>query len=350
MSGRLQNRAEGWALARKALDYMEEFNIPPTSENYAIWATYACDQNSELCDALDKHIDEGRAFDPAFLDAIHEKFFSLKRLQDAVMASSGQMTKELGAVRESLRAAHRDQMDYGRALEGASGDLDRETDPDALKNMIQTLINATAKMQERSQSLERRLHETSSEVTQLRSNLERVREEAMTDALTGIANRKRFDEMLRKGRRGFETDGDPMCLILCDIDHFKRFNDTWGHQTGDQIIRFVAGCMTRHAAEHQTVARYGGEEFGIVMPKTKLAEAKVLADKVRATVESKKLMRKSTNEDLGNITISIGVTEFKAGESVEQLIERADNYLYKSKQQGRNRVTSDENADVANAA
>lgn len=350
MSGRLQNRAEGWALARKALDYMEEFNIPPSAENYAIWSAYACDHNNELCDAIDKHIDEGRAFDQPYLDTLYEKYFSLKRLQDAVMASSGQMTKQLGEVRESLRAAHRDQMDYGKTLQGATGDLSAETDPEALRQMVQTLIDATAKMQERSRNLERRLHETSSEVTQLRSNLERVREEAMTDALTGIANRKRFDEMLRKGRRETEADGQPMCLLLCDIDHFKRFNDTWGHQTGDQIIRFVAGCMTRHADEHQTVARYGGEEFGIVLPKTKLADAAAIAEKIRKTVESKKLMRKSTNEDLGNITISMGVAQYRAGESVESLIERADSNLYKSKQNGRNRITVEDPSDVANAA
>lgn len=350
VSGRLQNRAEGWALARKALDYMEEFNVPPTSENYAIWSAYACDHNNELCDSIDKHIDEGRAFDQPFLDSLYEKYFSLKRLQDAVMASSGQMSKELGAVRESLRAAQRDQVDYGKTLEGASGNLNGETDPDALRQMVQTLIDATAKMQERSRNLERRLHETSSEVTQLRSNLERVREEAMTDALTGIANRKRFDEMLRKGRRDTEATGDPLCLMLCDIDHFKRFNDTWGHQTGDQIIRFVAGCMTRHADDHQTVARYGGEEFGIVLPKTKLAEASAMAEKIRKTVESKKLMRKSTNEDLGNITISMGVAQYKAGESIESLIERADTNLYKSKQEGRNRVTVEPAGGIASAA
>ncbi|HCR66657.1 MAG TPA: GGDEF domain-containing protein, partial [Oceanicaulis sp.] len=189
--------------------------------------------------------------------------------------------------------------------------------------------------------LERRLQETSQEVNQLRSNLEKVREEAMTDALTGVANRKRFDESMRKSRRDADLNGSPFSLVLCDIDHFKRFNDTWGHQTGDQIIRFVSACLARYASDHHVVARYGGEEFGIVMPNTSLEDAKAIAEKIRQVVESKRLLRKSTNEDLGNITISMGVSQFRPSEVVECLIERCDANLYKSKQQGRNRVTVD---------
>ena len=205
-------------------------------------------------------------------------------------------------------------------------------------------------MQQRSRELERRLHETSSEVVKLRTNLERVREESMTDALTGIANRKRFDEMLRKGRRSADANNESMCLILCDIDHFKRFNDTWGHQTGDQIIRFVAGCMSRNASDHHTVARYGGEEFAVVMPKSSLMEANALAEKIRMTVESKRLLRKSTSEDLGNITLSLGVAAYKHGEAVEDLIERSDANLYKSKNSGRNCVTTETSNSVRSAA
>lgn len=215
-----------------------------------------------------------------------------------------------------------------------------------MKRLVESLVAATARMQRRSQALEDKLQATSNEVTQLRSHLERVREEAMTDALTGIANRKRFDEALRRARRAADNTHKPLSLVLCDIDFFKRFNDTWGHQTGDQIIRFVAGCLTRHAQEHHIVARYGGEEFGIVMPETDLETAKAISEKIRKTVESKKLLRKSTNEDLGNITVSLGIAGYREGESIEELIERSDANLYKSKTNGRNRSTGD---DVAQA-
>ncbi|MEE2524839.1 GGDEF domain-containing protein [Hyphobacterium sp. HN65] len=340
MNGRLQG-PEGRALAKETLDLMERYDIAPTPENYAVFSCYTSDSLPELCEAISKRIESGEPFDQPFCDMLYSDHFAIAKIQEAVMASSGAMAKELVQVRETLKAAERHTAEYGETLAGAEGAFDEDADPGHVRDVIRSLVSATTKMQTRSKELERRLQETSSEVVKLRSNLERVREEAMTDALTGIANRKRFDEMLRKGRRSADTNNDAMCLILCDIDYFKRFNDTWGHQTGDQIIRFVAGCMTRNASDHHTVARYGGEEFAVVMPKATLPEANALAEKIRMTVEGKRLLRKSTSEDLGNITISLGVSEYRHGEAIEELIERADANLYKSKKDGRNRVTTD---------
>ena len=349
MNGRLQG-PEGRTLAKETLDLMEQYQIAPTPENYAVFSCYTSDSIPELCEVVSKRIEAGEPLDQKFCDLLYNEHFAIAKIQEAVMASSGAMAKELIQVRETLKVAEQHTAAYGETLAGAEDAFDENADPGQVRDVIRSLVSATTNMQMRSRDLERRLHETSSEVVKLRSNLERVREEAMTDALTGIANRKRFDEMLRKGRRSSDANQDPMCLILCDIDHFKRFNDTWGHQTGDQIIRFVAGCMSRSAAEHHTVARYGGEEFAIVMPKTSLGEAAVLAEKVRVTVEGKRLLRKSTSEDLGNITISLGVAEYSPGEAIEDLIERADSNLYKSKKAGRNRVTSDNGAGVRSAA
>ena len=325
VNGRLLNGAECRALAARALELMETHAVPPSPENYAIWSSYASDHNGELCETLDRMIESGEPFTAATNDKLYDKFFSQKIIEDLLLNSSGVMTKELGNVSMSLAAATRDTAAYGETLAGAEGELANASDPETMRRMIQDLVDATSKMQTRSRTLERRLHETS-----------------------GVANRKRFDEKLRKGRRAADENNEEFCLILCDIDHFKRFNDTWGHQTGDQIIRFVSGCMTRHAKDNHTVARYGGEEFGVVMPNTSLEEATKLAETIRHTVESKKLLRKSTNEDLGNITISIGVAKYRKGEAIEALIERSDTNLYKSKQNGRNRVsveTADEDTN-----
>lgn len=340
MNGRLHT-PEGIELARTALALMAEHGVAPTPQNYAVWVSYASDSIPELCEALQERIARGGPIEDDFCEDLYERHFTFKRIQDAVIETGGAMSRELGVVVRTLEDVERDTAAYGEALAGASGALETSTDESSLRRMVEGLVSATARMQRRSRELERRLQETSSEVDQLRDNLEKVREEAMTDALTGVANRKRFDEAMRKSRRAAELQGDDFSLILCDIDHFKRFNDTWGHQTGDQIIRFVAACLSRFSKDHHLVARYGGEEFAVVLPKTRLDDAMAIAEKVRATVESKRLLRKSTNEDLGHITVSMGVSQHRLGESVEELIERADVNLYKSKQTGRNRLTTD---------
>ncbi|WP_339736839.1 GGDEF domain-containing protein [uncultured Maricaulis sp.] len=340
MNGRLLGK-DGKEFAQKALDLMEQFNVPPTPENYAVWVSFASDTNPELCETVRNHIQSELAFTAEVSTELFDQYFQWHAIQDAILESGGMMSRELGNVRETLLAAEADTLAYGETLAGATSQLGEAVTDPGIKKLVESLVNATAKMQRRSHDLEHKLQATSKEVTKLRDNLERVREEAMTDALTGIANRKRFDESLRKARREADSHGTPLSLVLCDIDFFKRFNDTWGHQTGDQIIRFVAGCLTRHAPETHVVARYGGEEFGIVMPAATPQEAHEIAEKIRRTVESKKLLRKSTNEDLGNITISMGIASFQAGESIESLIERADTHLYRSKTEGRNRTTTD---------
>jgi diguanylate cyclase len=348
VNGRLHT-PEGIELARTALALMAEHGVAPTPQNYAVWVSYASDSIPELCEALQERIARGGPIEDDFCEDLYERHFTFKRIQDAVLETGGAMSRELGVVVRTLEDAERDTAAYGEALAGASGTLEASTDESSLRRMVEGLVSATARMQRRSRELERRLQETSSEVDQLRDNLEKVREEAMTDALTGVANRKRFDEAMRRSRRAAELQGEDFSLILCDIDHFKRFNDTWGHQTGDQIIRFVAACLSRFSKDHHLVARYGGEEFAVVLPKTRLEDAAKIAEKVRATVESKRLLRKSTNEDLGHITVSMGVSQHRLGESVEELIERTDVNLYKSKQTGRNRLTIDGHQTTAAA-
>src|SRR5690606_20294379 len=124
-----------------------------------------------------------------------------------------------------------------------------------------------------------------------------------------------------------------------DIDHFKRFNDTWGHQTGDQVIRYVASVIGRNCAPPRMAARYGGEEFAMLFPAEHGPAVEAALDTMRREIASRALKRRSTNEDLGAVTISIGVAHWREGEGPACLIERADAALYASKRGGRNRLT-----------
>ena len=199
----------------------------------------------------------------------------------------------------------------------------------------------------RAKSLEGELQASSQQVNELRTKLADVRKESMTDPLTGIANRKAFDEAVAAASDRVARDGEEVTLLLCDIDHFKLFNDTWGHQTGDQVLRLVASCLAENTKGRDTAARYGGEEFAVLLRGTGLEAATRLANQIRAMVETKKLVKKSTGDVLGAITISIGVAQFAPGETGEAVVRRADACLYGAKHNGRNLVINQNDARMA---
>jgi diguanylate cyclase len=184
-------------------------------------------------------------------------------------------------------------------------------------------------------------------VRELRSKLDNVRKESLTDPLTGIANRKAFDDAVARAVAQMAQEPEAVTLLLCDIDNFKSFNDNWGHQTGDQVLRLVANCLAENVKGRDTAARYGGEEFAVLLRNTGLEAATRVADQIRRAVETKKLVKKSTGEVLGHITISVGVARFAPGEAAETAIRRADACLYGAKSHGRNMVVNQDDARVA---
>ncbi|HWD28480.1 MAG TPA: GGDEF domain-containing protein, partial [Rhizomicrobium sp.] len=168
---------------------------------------------------------------------------------------------------------------------------------------------------------------------------------------TGIANRKAFDTELTAAIVEARASSQPLALFMCDIDLFKSFNDTWGHQTGDHVLRLVANCLSENTKGRDTAARYGGEEFAVIVRQADLGAAMRLAEQIRANVQSKKLVKKSTGDILGSITVSIGVAQLAPGEDSVTLIQRADMCLYSAKRSGRNCVIAqnDPRAAVAEA-
>jgi diguanylate cyclase len=204
-------------------------------------------------------------------------------------------------------------------------------------------------MEKTNNALEARLKASKHEITQLQHNLEAVRNESLTDPLTTLANRKFFDLALDKAMAESAKSGEPLSLLMTDIDHFKKFNDTFGHLTGDQVLRLVAQAVKQNVKGQDVAARYGGEEFAVVLPRTALQQALTVADHIRRAVMGKELMKRSTGEHLGRITISIGVAVRRPDDTAQSLIGRADTGLYAAKRNGRNRVICEADPEVAQA-
>ena len=176
------------------------------------------------------------------------------------------------------------------------------------------------------------------EIETLRQNLEAARREAHTDQLTGVGNRRLLDLELHKAIEEVAVDGRPLSMILADVDHFKRFNDTHGHSVGDKVLKIVGHQMSAKVAEPGLVARYGGEEFAAILPGTDLNGAVALAEVIRGAFEGRELRGSGGGENYGQITLSFGAASYRAGESATALVDRADAGLYAAKRAGRNRV------------
>ena len=336
------NKDRAQALARDAFAWMTQRNIPPTPENFELSYNFVSGENAEMKRAIEALISNGCKFDASVMTILHQRYFRTPKEEDAVAELGEKITAELDSVLHILETAGRDHSAYGKTLSHASGELGGAKLGDAaIKNLIDQVIGATRAMEARSKTLELQLQTSSREVNDLRDRLESVRRESLTDQLTGIPNRKAFDKALLESIESSIETGDPLSLVMCDIDHFKSFNDTWGHQTGDQVLRLVANCLSENVKGRDTAARYGGEEFVVILPQTELTDAVGLANQIRNKVESKKLVKKSTGDILGVITISAGVTQYDANESAVEFLRRADICLYAAKRSGRNRVVSE---------
>jgi diguanylate cyclase len=329
----------GISAAKQALASLEQHGIAPLPKYYEVWLNYHAEIKPALRADMDKLLAQGRAIDEYVCTSLHATHIDTDSLDEKIRKAGDTITSEIAGVVQGLSAVKHHTTSFGKTLADAGRQLDGAASPQAVRSIVAGLSNATAQMSRQSMELEAKLNATAREVGLLKAQLEEAKAEAGTDALTGIANRKVFEEQLTVAMNNENFRAPPAILIIGDIDHFKQVNDTWGHQTGDQVIRFVASVLTRFAPEGSTVARIGGEEFALLMPAIALDRAKAVAQHIRAAVEGKKLVRRSSNEDLGRITISLGLAQAVRGEAGDSLVARADAALYASKRNGRNQVS-----------
>jgi len=327
--------------AKFALLMMEEENIDPTPQNYAVWYTYASKANPELKRTLDDHLDQ-KSLTGELCAEIFAKFLAPVDKTAQVGALAGKLETEVGTAVSLIDRAGQDAARYGDVLENAGGEIENtKTDQDLL-NVVDRLLSETRCAVDQTRAVEDQLSQAAGEIQQLRKALETAQTEANVDALTGLANRKNFDTMLARGTEEAKKSNHPLSLLVLDVDHFKKFNDTYGHQVGDQVLKLLGAVLKSNVKGQDTAARYGGEEFAVVLPNTSLDNASKLAETIRVQVAGKSIVQRNSREKLGQITISIGVAQYVPGEPMEQVIRRADQALYCAKGNGRNRVVSEQ--------
>jgi diguanylate cyclase len=329
-----------------ALTYLKGNQTPAYPRNYELWYTYAAGFNRELNKAINDSLKRAGRLTPELTERFYDEFLSPLRLGDRVGEVSTKVSGELNEIMELLQASGGNVKGYGQSLRSAASGLAEARSSDQIRDIVQHVISATSEMETKNRELETQLEESQTQIKDLQESLEAIRYESLTDQLTGLANRKHFDQSLERSIEAASRRGESLALMMCDIDHFKQFNDTYGHQTGDQVLRLVGASIKASVKGRDIAARYGGEEFAIILPDTALDSSVVVANQIRTAVMAKELIKRSTGESLGRITMSFGVAHYRAGESAESLIERADDCLYTSKRNGRNRVTDENDPSV----
>jgi diguanylate cyclase len=333
---------QAYDLAQLALAEMRRLGVWPTPLNFELWLNIVSEPQGALGREVARCTARGEVITEARSEELADRYLNRSRLDEQMREAGDTLSKQLRQVQRAVASAQKSSAAYGRTLEGANRELTAESQPTDVKRLVDDLTSATREVQRQNDALEQRLTTSTGEVQRLRERLEAAQIEAMTDALSNLPNRKAFDTALKRALSESDETGAPVCLAMFDIDHFKAFNDTWGHQTGDQVIRYVASVLSRVATAPYVAARYGGEEFAIILPGETAEHAVAIVDAVRAEIGSRSLKRRSTDDDLGAVTVSIGAAQRRRGESAATLIERTDAALYDAKRNGRNRVTNAE--------
>jgi diguanylate cyclase len=326
--------------ANLAIDLLRRSLIPPYPQFYELLYTYATGVNPALNTRINSIFRDG---DPSadLAEALYNEFLKAQDVNERISSVTERMSARISDVHEAIDSAMVTANAFSGTLQTATGDLAEETGIERLRELAAKLLRETRAMQDTNRRLEQRLEGSRSDIASLQRDLDEVRRESMLDPLTKIYNRKSFDEGILRATAEADEDKSPLCLMLVDIDFFKNFNDSYGHQTGDQVLRLVAMTLKSNIKGKDIVARYGGEEFGAILPSTDLDGAVIVGDNIRKAIQAKELLKRSTNEKLGRITASFGVAQYRHGESPASLIERADRCLYAAKRAGRNRVFSE---------
>lgn len=345
-----QNTEKASEIAAEALDRIHGEGLSPLPDIFELWYVYYAELNPEVVRAIDILETSQQKITDERCQELHQRFLSETSQNERVKEAGDRIAETIKTVGGAVVSVKTATADYSSSLEEVSEKLSGDNiDIEDARAVIGDVVANTQNMVEQNALLEEELSKSTEVMQELQRDLEMVKKEALTDGLTNLSNRKAFDAEIVRIQKEAAESGAPFCLIMMDIDHFKSFNDNYGHQVGDQVLRLVAKTLFDGVKGRDVVARYGGEEFAIILPETDLQGAIKVGDHLRKAVASKEIVNRNSGTKLGRITLSGGAAEFSKDESLDDLIGRADAALYSAKHNGRNQVSASK-GNAANKA
>jgi diguanylate cyclase len=338
----IESIEETHRLAARALNALKSACLAATPKNLELWFMFVEGRNPALARDIQRLAQKDGSFKQPDADALYDAHIVRQGLSRDIVDLIQRFEDEMGRVADAVETSGANATGNNEKLRFLSVELRRSAaDNPAVGALMDGVLSVAKSVREANERLEQQLARSSDEVDTLRRNIDNIQQEAMLDPLTGVKNRKTFDLEIDRLIRDAQQTGEPLALVMADVDHFKKFNDKWGHQTGDHVLRLVADVMNANIKGQDVLARYGGEEFSIILPGTSLANAVMLANRIRVAVESRRLKKRRTDEDLGLVTLSMGAAMLQWNDTIETIIERADKCLYAAKNAGRNQVVDE---------
>ena len=320
---------------RHALPLLNKHQTPVNPVNYAVWYEYVSGDNADLVNAIDSRLSKNQPITAEVTQSLYEKYVLMGMPERLEKTSSGLKI----VVDNTLVNITKAESTTGSMLTNLSSSqeaLESCNSTEELKGLLGDIISNTQAMAKSGNELKQELAHSSQEISSLKKELEAVKRLAETDALTGLLNRGAFNRELTDLCRQTAVES---ALVMFDLDHFKNINDTFGHLLGDKVIQFFASLLKKHAGEQHLAIRYGGEEMAMILLDINQRDALKVAESIRSTFANSRLKKKGSTDSIGQVTVSIGLSMLRSTDSPQGLIERADEALYLSKENGRNRIS-----------
>src|SRR3989339_831632 len=338
----LEERNKAGEYLRLALTYIAKYNLPANPVNYTVWYEYVAGKNMKLKKAIDASLDAAGPISADNVESLYQKYVADgdRIVISKLLTKIALMLKDItGHVLET----EGDLAGHGQNLGELANQISEAHNYNQIKGIVDQMIVETKELVDSGKRLQTRMKISSEDLKQLQQELEKSQQEAQTDALTSLLNKRGFEKRFELERIRAKQNETPFSIIMVDIDHFKKVNDTFGHLVGDSLLKSVANILKSQLRKNDIASRYGGEEFLILLPETGIDGATAAAQKIKDNLAKKEWKLKETGESMGRVTVSMGIALYRLNEPEEALIKRADDALYLAKNNGRDRIiTQDE--------
>jgi len=327
---------KSFKILKETVPLLLKHKISAEPTNYAIWYTYASNESPQLNAAMDGSLKRFNSISQAKAQDMYRS-----HVADKQEVSAWQLRQSIDAMitefSQTVKDTHHETTDFRNAMDRSLDGLQKvEKEGFSVEEtmaMVRNIVKEGQKIRNTTLTFTAAMANAEKEIQDLKSKLEVSKQEALIDALTGLNNRRYFDSEFSTA-----VQGGQVSLVLVDVDHFKKFNDTHGHQMGDVALKAVARKLKEACRDGAQAFRFGGEEFAVIIPMSNLSRACHMANTMRRAIEKIQVKLKSTGAIIGDITASFGVSSYEQGMSAGKMIEQADKHLYEAKRLGRNRV------------